>query len=330
MATLKDVAKLANVDVSTVSRALNNTSYVHPDTRKRIYDAVKELSYHPNVLAQGLRQGKKHTIAFVIPRISNAVYIDMIPSICEAAREKNYQCIICVTGDDENLEKDILTRLRGGTVDGIIITSTGKNNRLLREMESDGICVLQTIRKQDEKLSSVIPDYNNNGYEAVKYLYSRGSRHIGLVIGNLALHPYMERYDGYQKAIKELNLESIVAMDDGEPSSFEYGYVCTEKLFESCAELDGILVSLDIQGLGAQRALKDMNKKVPSEVKLVSLTGMKMGSYLETKMTSMEVPAEEMGREAVNLLIQDIETKSEHRSLKRMVFSSTLVERETS
>ena len=67
MATLKDVAKLACVDVSTVSRALNNTSYVHPDTKARIFAAVKELSYQPNVLAQGLRQGKRHTIGVVVP-----------------------------------------------------------------------------------------------------------------------------------------------------------------------------------------------------------------------------------------------------------------------
>ena len=69
MATLKDVAKLANVDVSTVSRALNNTSYVHPDTKARVLAAVKELSYQPNVLAQGLRQGKRHTIGVVVPRL---------------------------------------------------------------------------------------------------------------------------------------------------------------------------------------------------------------------------------------------------------------------
>ena len=69
MATLKDVAKLACVDVSTVSRALNNTSYVHPDTKARIFAAVKELSYQPNLLAKGLRQGKRNTIGVVIPRL---------------------------------------------------------------------------------------------------------------------------------------------------------------------------------------------------------------------------------------------------------------------
>ena len=81
MATLKDVARLACVDVSTVSRALNNTSYVHPDTKARIFAAVKELSYQPNVLAQGLRQGKRHTIGVVVPRLHLTLFADITQSI---------------------------------------------------------------------------------------------------------------------------------------------------------------------------------------------------------------------------------------------------------
>ncbi len=326
MATLKDIAKMANVDVSTVSRALNNTSYVHPETKKRIFAAVKELSYHPNVLAKGLRQGKRRTIAFVVPRIAYAIYSDMIPAICEAARARNYQCIICTTGDDEAVEKEVLSRLRGGIVDGIIITSCGKNNRLLRDMEAEGISILQAIRKQDSSLSSILPDYYDNGYEAVKFLYSKGCRKIGLIIGNLSIHPYMERHNGYMKAMKELSLESIIAMDEGEPSSFEYGYVCTEKLIAEEPGIDGILASLDIQGLGVQRALKKIGRQ---DIKLVSLTGITVGGYLETTMTSMEVPAAQIGEEAVNMIIKDIETKEGLRTVKNLVFRSVLVERES-
>ena len=77
MATLKDVARLACVDVSTVSRALNNTSYVHPDTKARIYAAVKELSYQPNVLAQGLRQGKRRTIGLLVPKLHLTIFAEI-------------------------------------------------------------------------------------------------------------------------------------------------------------------------------------------------------------------------------------------------------------
>lgn len=94
MATLKDVAKLANCDVSTVSRALNNTSYVHPDTKARILAAVKELSYKPNVLAQGLRQGKRHTIGVVVPRLSVTIFAEILQGIEEQARYLGYSILI--------------------------------------------------------------------------------------------------------------------------------------------------------------------------------------------------------------------------------------------
>ena len=74
MATLKDVAKLANVDVSTVSRALNNTSYVHPDTKKKIFKAVEQLSYRPNLLAKGLKQGKRRTLGVVVPSVNLSIF----------------------------------------------------------------------------------------------------------------------------------------------------------------------------------------------------------------------------------------------------------------
>ena len=78
MATLKDVAKLANVDVSTVSRALNNTSYVHPDTKKKIFKAVEQLSYRPNLLAKGLKQGKRRTLGVVVPSVNLSIFGEIV------------------------------------------------------------------------------------------------------------------------------------------------------------------------------------------------------------------------------------------------------------
>ena len=86
MATLKDVARIACVDVSTVSRALNNTSYVHPDTKARIYAAAKELGYHPNIMAQALRQGKRRTIGVVVPRLHMTIFSEIVQGIEQQAR----------------------------------------------------------------------------------------------------------------------------------------------------------------------------------------------------------------------------------------------------
>lgn len=329
MATLKDVAKLANVDISTVSRALNNKGYVHEETKKRIIEAVEELSYHPNILAKGLRQGKKHTIAFVVPRIAITIYSDMIAPFSEAARKMNYECLICVSDDDVQQEKEILERLRGGTVDGIVISSTGKNNKLIREIKNEGVCILQAVRKQDESLSSIISDYYTTGYEAVRFLHMKGCRNIGLIIGNLSLHPYKERYAGYMKAVRELELEPIVVMDESNPNKVHYGMNCADKLIDQYPDLDGLLASVDAQGIGAIRELTQRGKRIPEDIRVMSLTGIRLGGFLETAMTAMEVPAGEIGETAAEIIIKDIESKAERRTVKNLVFNSTLVERET-
>ncbi len=329
MATLKDVAKLANVDISTVSRALNNKGYVHEETKKRIIEAVEELSYHPNILAKGLRQGKKHTIAFVVPRIAITIYSDMIAPFSEAARKMNYECLICVSDDDVQQEKEILERLRGGTVDGIVISSTGKNNKLIREIKNEGVCILQAVRKQDESLSSIISDYYTTGYEAVRFLHMKGCRNIGLIIGNLSLHPYKERYAGYMKAVRELGLEPIVVMDESNPNKVHYGMNCADKLIDQYPALDGLLASVDAQGIGAIRELTQRGKRIPEDIRVMSLTGIRLGGFLETAMTAIEVPAGEIGETAAEIIIKDIESKAERRTVKNLVFNSTLVERET-
>lgn len=158
MATLKDVARLACVDVSTVSRALNNTSYVHPDTKARIFAAVKELSYQPNVLAQGLRQGKRHTIGVVVPRLHLTLFADITQSIESESRKLGYATLICHTEDDPVIEKECLNRLRNGFVDGIIIAGTGRNCHLLRDIHAGGIAVTRSSgsRKAASAASSPI------------------------------------------------------------------------------------------------------------------------------------------------------------------------------
>lgn len=331
MATLKDVARLANVDISTVSRALNNTSYVHPDTKAKIYAAVKELSYQPNLLAKGLRQGKRHTIGVVIPSIHLTVFGEITQSIELHSRNLGYQTLICNTADNPTTEEECLTRLRSGFVDGIIIASTGQNQRLLRDINTNGIPIVQIVRKQDKLLSSIVANYYNCGYESVYFLYRKGCRHIGFIKGPMEILPLKERYEGYHKAIKKLKLSENVSVFNSLISNhFDNGYQSTHSLLEQNPHLDGIIVEVDMQGLGAIRALKERNILIPQQIKLLSLTGHSIGGMLETSMTSMEMPAAEIGKSATKMLIEAINSSSNIKpSLQHTIFEPSLIERET-
>lgn len=330
MATLKDVAKLACVDVSTVSRALNNTSYVHPDTKEKIYAAAKELGYHPNVMAQALRQGKRHTIGVVVPRLHMAIFSEILQGIEQAAWKLGYGTLICDTEDDPKAERDCLNRLRNGFADGIIIAGTGRNSRLVRDVKASGIAVVQLVRRQDAQISSVVADYEACGCDAVHFLYGKGCREIGLINGSLHLAPYKGRHDGYRKAVKALRLEEHFSESSQAVNSFEYGYECANQLIDDIPKLDGILAAVDIQGLGAIRALTERGIKVPEQIKVISLTGHAVGGMLETSMTSMEMPAHEMGKKAAEMIIEEIEAPAGKKpSPQNLIFATTLTERES-
>ncbi len=330
MATLKDVAKLANVDVSTVSRALNNTSYVHPDTKERVYAAAKELGYRPNVMARALRQGRGHVLGVVVPRLHLTTFSEILQGIEAEAQKQGYMTMVCVTEDDPKVERDRLNRLRNGGADGIIIAATGRNGRILRDIQASGIPVVQLVRRQELELSSVVADFESSGREAVQYLYQKGCRSIGLIAGSQHLAPYRGRYEGYRKAVAELGLEEITGSSERMVTSFGYGYESANQLLDENPALDAIIAAVDVQGLGAIRAVAERGLKIPDQIKIMSLTGHRVGRMLETTMTSMEMPAFQMGESAAKLAIEAIEADPKHKPARRHInFATMLVERES-
>ena len=329
MATLKDVAKLAGVDVSTVSRALYDGSHVSKETRAKIIDVARKLGYKPNQAAQALRKGRTYSIGVLLPRLHLSSFSDILLGIEHAARDKGYSVLVCLTDDDPAVEKDYLNRMRG-RMDGIIIIPTGKNTKLLREISAEGTAVLQLLRCQVPEISSVVTENETNAYNAVCYLYGRGCRTIGLICGPQQLVPFRRHHEGYMRAADELGLEAVTVVDGRNATIFEYGYECTNMLLDRYPALDAVLTAVDVQGVGVMRALRDRNIRVPEKVRVMSLTGHELGRILETGMTAMEIPAREMGTKAVRMIVEDIEApEGRKRSVQHLTFEATLVERES-
>ena len=165
---------------------------------------------------------------------------------------------------------------------------------------------------------------------ASDYLYSKGCRRIALIAGYSHQSPFKGRYEGYSKAIAAHGLEEILAESTQPVNSFEYGYECANQLLRDEPELDAILAPVDLQGLGVLRALKEQGIRVPEQVKVISMTGHAIGEMLETSMTSMEMPAFEMGEKAAQLTIMEIESPSEKAPTPQSIqFPYTLTQRET-
>lgn len=334
MATLKDVARLANVDVSTVSRALNNTAHVHPATKARILQAAKELEYRPNPVAQGLRRGRQRTLGVLLPRLQLTIFAEIAQSAQDEAHQLGYSIIFADTGDNPKLEEESLNRMRGGIVDAIVIAGTGRNGRVLRDIQAEGTPIVQVVRMQEHSMSSVVADYYACSYEAVNYLVDKGCKKIGLINSPRNISPYKRRYEGYEDAIREHGLESICVTPrkSDEPNNFQYGYGCAVRLLNEHPDIDAITAAVDIQGMGALRVLHERGIRCPEDIRVMSLTGHAIGNMLETTMTAMEVPALEMGQKAARMAVEAAESANAaggKPAVQHLVFSPTLVVRES-
>ena len=179
----------------------------------------------------------------------------------------------------------------------------------------------------------MIANYKQSAYRAVKYLAGKGCKEIGLINGPMSLSTYYETISGdIKKAISELGLKEICPESTQQANTFEYGFQCAEFLLTNYFHLDAIITSVDIQGIGALRAVKEQAMLVPEDIRLISLTGHSIGGMLETTMTSLEIPAHEMGKKAALMAIEEIRCPhpDQKPSPQHLVFEATLVERESS
>lgn len=330
MTTLKDVAKLANVDVSTVSRALNNSGYVHPQTKKRIMDAVEQLSYKPNLLVKGVKRGKRKNLCVMIPSLFLSMFGELVQLIEEKARDYEYEIVIINTNDDPDVEETSLKKVRDSYTDGMLIVSTGQNKRLIRDINSSDLPVVQLVRNQTNHLSSVDVNYFNCAHEGVHFLHKCGCERIALINGIMEIRPFAERYRGYLKAIYELDQDDLsISNDYYNMDFFKTGYNKFEELDEKYGDIDGILTANDLQAMGVLRAAKDLGYEVPEDLKILSLAGHSMGDLLETKITSMEMPLDLIANKSVELLINKINSKSDYSQVEHVTFNTSLNIRET-
>lgn len=329
MATLKDIAKMAHVNESTVSRALNNSPYVHPNTKKRILDVAKMLSYDPKLLRKVIEKGKTRTIGIIVPNLQYSIFMDFVQKAEKNANAVDYKIIIGISDDDPEKEMDLLERMRFSLVDGILITSAGKNNNLLEDIDVSGTPIIQVFRNVDNHLNSVSINYKQSVDTAVNKLLNTDVKTIGLINGFIQDESYLEKLDAFKKKMKQLKKPLLVKNLNEYPKSFnEAGYDLTGELMTENPEIDGLLVSNDTQALGSMQYLIDHGFEIPKDIKIISLAGCSMSNLSQTQISATNFPIENISMRSLSLLISKIE-KLENVAVKHEILNTKFVCRKT-
>lgn len=326
MATMSDVAKLAQVSISTVSRALSEKVYVDTETKKKVLRAIELLQYHPNVLAQGLKGVGTKTIALVIPNICNPSFPKAARGAEDAARRRGYIVITCNTDEDLDLERMYVDHLRTRYIDGLIFATVTESSRHIPKMRNEGFPVIQLMRYQENDVNSVHIDNFKAGYAVADHLIRGGCRRIAVLQGDTAMAHLNRRFAGYRKALEDHGLRFDQNLSEPLQMGDDNGLIATQRLIDKDVPFDGLICMNDSAALGGMQVLKSKGLRIPQDVAVIGIDNLDFTPFLDPMLTTLEQPLYEMGYTACELLMDIIEEKAPNHGITK-ILDARLIER---
>jgi len=309
--TIYDIAEKLNITASSVSRALNNSSYVNEATKKLILKTAEELNYKRNTLASNLRKGQTKTIGVVVPRINQNFFSNVIAGIEEATYQKNYNLIICQSNESHEKEIKCVNTLINQHVDCIVISVSVDSNdyQHLQNVLDQGIQLIQFDRVADElETLKVINDNEQASFEAVCHMIEQGYKKIALLEGPQNLNIFRQRKEGYLNALKKYNMPIREEFIIANAWTKELGAEATRKLLSLTDLPDAIFASTsDFSALGVLEVANDLAIKVPSELGICGYSNEAFTEITSPSITTIDQFSVYMGKTVANLYFQEME-----------------------
>ncbi len=302
--TILDVAKRADVAPITVSRVINNSAHVSPQTRARVEEAIRELGYRPNRLARGLRLKQTHTLALAVTDITNPFWTTIVRGVEDAAHQSGFSVILCNTDESEEKQNQYLDVLVQKQVDGILLAPVCASDELCDWIEKLAIPVVMLDRRIPfAQVDVVRGDSEDGAYRLVQHLIALGHRRIAILSGPKEVSTAQDRVAGYCRALAENGLEICQDWIQYGKFSQASGYEMARQVLGICPCPTALFAANNFIAAGALRALYDLGLKVPEDVSVVAFDDVTNGQPVEPFLTAADQPAYEMGRRATELLL---------------------------
>ncbi len=334
--TIKDIARICGVGISTVSRALNNHPDINPETKEMILRVIAENNYIPNNSARNLKRQDSRVVAVLMKGMANPFFHEMIKVLERGIEKKKYTFFLHHVDDGEDEISVALELEKEKKLCGIIFLggASGHTKERLKQLKTP--FVFSAVRLEpaiDEKLySSVSIDDVSAVHQMVMHLHRLGHERIAFVaarpddraIGRM-------RLQGYKNALQDLRMpfyEELVIYPrpSEDPYSMDGGYRMAKRFLESGVEATVFLVISDNTAFGVCKAIHDAGKRVPDDYSVAGFDGIEMGRFYCPSLTTMKQPAEAMAKESVRMLFEQIEEGAGNR---HQLFDAELVEGES-
>lgn len=328
MSTIREVAKIAGVSVTTVSHVINQTRFVAEETEKRVLAAMQELNYRPNTLARSLRRGETHTLGLIVPDSANPFFAEVARLMEEEAFRASYSIILCNSDNDLEKERRYTEVLINKQVDGIIFMACGDDIQSLQELVERKMPAIIVDRLLNQiEVDSVVCDNFQGGYLATKHLLSKGHHKIAIIRGPSNITPSGKRFDGYLQALQEYGISanpSYIKSGDFHPSS---GYQATRELLSLPERPDSIFACNDLMAIGVLRAAFEANLRIPEDLSIIGYDNIELATFTQPSITTIAQPIHNLAERAIQLLLHRINNPCSPSI--RETLSNQLVIRET-
>jgi LacI family transcriptional regulator len=306
--TMKDVATLAGVDTSTVSRALaTDTQHMLSDeTVVKVRAAADELGYRPNALARGLRTQNSKTIGMLVPDLTNPFFPPIVRGLEDTLQPRGYTLIVINTDNDAERERAALEKLLDRQVDGLVLATVHLEENGLATTFSNVPSVLVNRRGQGERLSSVVPHEDAAVREVARHLADLGHRHVAHVAGPQDLSTGHDRRHAFAEACIEVGMDDPV-VEVADAFRRESGAAACRRLLERETGVTAIFAANDLIAIGCLEVLRSAGLRVPEDISLVGYNDMPLVDMIDPPLTTVQVPQYDMGREAAELLLAELD-----------------------
>ncbi|MDL2302331.1 LacI family DNA-binding transcriptional regulator [Lachnospiraceae bacterium OttesenSCG-928-D06] len=309
MASIRDVAKAAGVASCTVSRVLNGTAKVAPETQKKIEEAMKALDYVPNELARGMFKGKSNTIAMLVPNIQHPWFSSLASAIEKILYENGYKMMVFSTGDDKKREMECFQILKSNIVDGIICGTSACGEGEYLKVEKPMVMLDFNVGK---KFPVVVSDHGMGAHLAADEFIQNGCKYVIHISGtkhnkNIMSFTSHEKLD---ELLKEAGIKSRRVEIIWNDFDFEGYFELAKCILEEYKEVDGIMAA-DLPATAFLKAALAIGKKIPKELAIVSYDGTFVTKTCTTELTTICQPYDAIAEKSVETLIQMIQQTEE-------------------
>ncbi|MGM0429868.1 MAG: LacI family DNA-binding transcriptional regulator [Pseudomonadota bacterium] len=326
MATIYEVSKLAGVSLATVSRVLNNNTPVREATRLKVMDAMAQLGYHPNSVAQSLASKRSNSIGIVVSELNGPFFGTLLSDIESAFRRAGKHVIIAAGHSDEKLEKESIEFLQSRNCDALILHVEAVSDEFLKELAVKNVEFVLLNRLLDD-LSERCVTLNNQhgGYLATQYLLDHGHQRIGYISGPMWKHDAEQRYLGHLRALAQYNInpqEMLFYEGDYHEAGGAKGL---DALLQNNPTLTAVVCANDEMAAGAMTAAREAGLELPDDLSIIGFDNVNFSHYMFPKLTTVDYPIGSMGIMAARWVLKnvyqqkldDIQTVFEPRVIER-------------